>query len=137
MKATLSRSVAGNTLWARQGMTFLLIGLSLVVTDWMVFVVLTAWGLNTPMANVTARFVGALMGFVANGRWTFSAHLSARRLARYLILWLFMTALSTGLVSTITIHSSLHGSWLAKLLIEATLAVVSFWISRRWVYRMP
>jgi putative flippase GtrA len=137
MKATTSGFTSRKTLWARQSVSFLFIGALLVVIDGTIFVLLTTWGLDALVANITARFVGVLVGFVANGRWTFSAPLGTHHFLRYLMLWLVMTALSTSLVSVIAIHLSLHTAWLGKFFVEAVLAIVSFGVSRHWVYRKP
>jgi putative flippase GtrA len=124
---------------ARQGASFLFIGGCLVLVDWGVFVLLTAAGVDTSVANVCGRVVGALLGFVANGRITFGAagapRLGRHHFSRFVVLWLAMTLLSTWLVSEVATHLSLQVAWLAKPLVEGGLAVLSFFISRHWVYR--
>jgi hypothetical protein len=50
---------------ARQGVSFLLVGLGLVTADWAVFVVLTALGTPASVANILGRVTGALLGFWA------------------------------------------------------------------------
>ena len=122
---------------ARQGMSFLIVGGCLIVLDWAVFVALTALGVMPIPANVTGRVTGALVGFRANGRITFSVPGSPRlgrcRFARYLVLWIMLTLLST--VTLLAEQLSLEIAWLAKPVVEAGLAVVSFLVSRHWVYR--
>ena len=124
---------------ARQGVSFLVVGGCLVVLDWAVFVALTALGAAPVPANVVGRMAGALVGFWANGRVTLSvpgsARLGRRRFARYLVLWATLTLLSTVLVSLLADHLSLEIAWLAKPVVEAGLAVLSFLVSRHWVYR--
>ncbi|RDS80990.1 GtrA family protein [Dyella psychrodurans] len=137
MKQILFGSVGSRPPLLRQGASFLLIGILLVLIDWMVFVLLTALGLYTPVANIVARVVGALVGFLANGLWTFSIRVSRHHLFRYVVLWLVMTALSTGLIGELTSHLSLHAAWLGKPLVETVLAAISFAVSRHWVYRSP
>jgi putative flippase GtrA len=123
----------------RQGTSFLLIGGCLVLVDWGVFVLLSAIGVNTPVANVAGRVFGALLSFIANGSITFSsvdgARFGKRRFARFMVLWLPMTILSTYMVSEVAIHLSLKTAWLGKPLVEGFLATVSFVLSRHWVYR--
>jgi hypothetical protein len=46
-----------------------------------------------------------------------------------------LTALSTVLVTVVAARLGLQMAWLAKPLVEACLAVVSFLVSRHWVYR--
>jgi putative flippase GtrA len=124
---------------ARQGVSFLLVGLGLVTADWAVFVVLTAIGTPAAMANVLGRVTGALLGFWANGRYTFGAPGAARlgphRFLRFLVVWLPLTLLSTVLVTVVAARLGMQMAWLAKPLVEVGLAVVSFLVSRHWVYR--
>ncbi|OOG55542.1 GtrA family protein [Rhodanobacter sp. C03] len=123
----------------RQGISFLFIGGCLVLVDWGVFVALSASGVQTPVANVAGRIVGALLGFVANGRFTFgsegSARLGGKRFARFAALWLVMTLISTVLVGEAATRLSLQIAWLGKPLVEGVLAILSFLVSRHWVYR--
>ena len=124
---------------ARQGVSFLIVGCCLIVLDWAVFVALTAVGVTAIPANVAGRVAGALVGFWANGRITFSVpgspRLGRRRFARYLVLWTTLTLLSTVLVTLLADRLSLEIAWLAKPVVEAGLAVLSFLVSRHWVYR--
>lgn len=124
---------------ARQGVSFLVVGCCLIVLDWAVFVALTALGVAPVSANIAGRATGALVGFWANGRITFSVpgspRLGRRRFARYLVLWVMLTLLSTVLVALLADRLSLEIAWLAKPVVEAGLAVLSFLVSRHWVYR--
>lgn len=124
---------------ARQGASFLIVGCCLIVLDWAVFVVLTALGAMPVPANIAGRVAGALVGFWANGRITFavpgSTRLGRRRFVRYLVLWLTLTLLSTVLVTLLASRLSLEVAWLAKPVVEAGLAALSFLVSRHWVYR--
>lgn len=124
---------------ARQGVSFLIVGCCLIVLDWVVFVALTALGLMPVPANIAGRVAGALVGFWANGRITFSVpgspRLGRRRFARYLALWATLTILSTVLVSLLADQLGLQIAWLAKPVVEAGLAALSFLVSRHWVYR--
>lgn len=124
---------------ARQGVSFLVVGCCLIVLDWAVFVVLTALGVVPVPANIAGRVAGALVGFWANGRITFSVpgspRLGRRRFVRYLVLWLTLTLLSTVSVTLLASRLSLEVAWLAKPVVEAGLAALSFLVSRQWVYR--
>lgn len=123
----------------RQGASFVAVGIGLIVVDWLVFVLLTALGLATPLANVASRVVGALIGFWVNGHVTFNERaaprVGLRRFVRYAVLWTAMTALSTVLVTLVADQLTLHLAWVAKPLVEGALASVSFFVSRHWVYR--
>lgn len=123
----------------RQGVSFLAVGIGLIVVDWLVFVLLTAAGTTSVVANVAGRVTGAVLGFWVNGRVTFAqagvGKISARRFVRYALLWSLLTLVSTGLVALCVEHFGLRLAWLAKPLVEAGLALVSFMVSRHWVYR--
>lgn len=124
---------------ARQGVSFLLVGGCLVAVDWAAFVALTALGVDPPVANVAGRIVGALLGFWANGWVTFGtpgvARFGRHRLMRFGIVWIVLTVLSTYLVTVVADYLGLQMAWLAKPMVEAGLAGISFFLSRHWVYR--
>lgn len=123
----------------RQGLSFLVVGLGLVAVDWLVFVLLTAVGTTPAVANVAGRVAGAVLGFWANGRVTFAyagvPRVGGRRFVRFALLWSLLTLVSTGLLALCAEHFGLRLAWLAKPLVEAGLALVSFMVSRHWVYR--
>jgi putative flippase GtrA len=120
---------------AREGSSFLAIGLLLVVIDWAVFVACTYWGVAPAPANVAGRVTGALLGFIANGVITFrQPKLNAARFIRFIVLWMILTVLSTALVTSVS-RIGLSFAWLAKPMVELALAIVSFMASRHWVYR--
>jgi putative flippase GtrA len=123
----------------RQGVSFLAVGIGLIVVDWLVFVLLTAVGATSVVANVAGRVTGAVLGFWLNGRVTFAqagvGKVSVRRFVRYALLWSLLTLVSTALVALCAGHFGLRLAWLAKPLVEAGLALVSFMVSRHWVYR--
>lgn len=120
---------------ARQGISFLVIGGCLVIVDWGVFVLLTVLGVTPAVANVAGRVVGALLGFWANGRITFSSPLGRRRFFRFAIVWAVLTLLSTYFMTVVADQIGLQMAWVAKPLVEGCLAVLSFIMSRHWVYR--
>ena len=124
---------------ARQGISFLFVGGCLVVVDWASFVILTSLGAAPALANVSGRIIGALLGFLINGMVTFGTmgdrRLGRHRFVRFTIVWTALTLLSTYLVTSVTDYLGLRMAWLAKPLVEACLAGVSFFLSRHWVYR--
>ncbi len=123
----------------RQGRYFILIGLLQVLVDWAVFVGLSALGLEPAMSNLGARVSGACLGFWLNGRFTFAENGEARlggvRLVRFLVVWVALTALSTAVIAGIADGPGLAWAWLAKPVVEASLAVLSFLLARHWIYR--
>jgi putative flippase GtrA len=125
--------------WRRQIGLFILAGIVQLGIDTGVVVLLTAVGVPLIVANVAGRFAGAVGGFVMNGGATFSdadgRKLGRRYMTRYAFVWLAMTAISTTLLSALHAHVTLGWVWLAKPVLEAGLAVVSFLLSRHWIYR--
>ncbi|MFG6088109.1 MULTISPECIES: GtrA family protein [Stenotrophomonas] len=123
----------------RQGSSYIVIGLVQLLLDWLVFVGSTALGVPVAPANVVGRLAGMLLGFWLNGRYTFAAagqqRLGWKRFARFLLLWMLLTAASTLLVTAADHALGLQYAWLAKPLVEGGLALVSFMLLRHVVYR--
>ncbi|HDS1039169.1 TPA: GtrA family protein [Stenotrophomonas maltophilia] len=124
----------------RQGSAYIVIGLLQLLLDWLVFVAATAAGLPVVPGNIAGRVAGMLLGFWLNGRITFAdaqgrQRLGWRRFARFLPLWLLLTAASTLLVAAADQALGLQYAWLAKPLVEGALAGVSFLLMRYVVYR--
>ena len=123
----------------RQGGHYIAFGLLQLLLDWTVFVAATALGMPPAPANLLGRTGGALLGFWLNGRYTFAdatgSRLGWQRFARFWLLWLAMTALSTLLVTQVEARLGLRQAWLAKPLVEAALAAANFFLLRRLVYR--
>lgn len=123
----------------RQGRDFVLVGLAQLLLDWGVFVLASACAVPVPAANLCGRVAGAMLGFWLNGRVTFAdagqARLGWHRFARFLPLWLLLTACSTLLVGVVGAQAGLRWAWLAKPVVEAGLAAASFLLWRHVVYR--
>ncbi|PTA71366.1 MULTISPECIES: GtrA family protein [unclassified Stenotrophomonas] len=124
----------------RQGRSYLVVGLAQLLLDWLLFVACTAAGMAVVPANVAGRVGGMLLGFWLNGRYTFvdgqgRQRLGWRRFARFLPLWLLLTAASSLLVAAADHALGLQYAWLAKPLVEGGLACVSFLLMRYVVYR--
>lgn len=117
---------------------FVAVGLAQVALDTTVFIVSTALGLPVAPANVLSRASGASLGFLLNGRYTFSEGGPARNtphhLGRFVLAWSTLTVISTLIVHTIAQLKSLQGAWLAKPLVEGSMAVVGFFVWRHWVF---
>jgi len=123
----------------RQGGSFLVVGALQLLVDWVLFVALTALGVPAAPANLAGRVGGALLGFWLNGRVTFAQAGSARlgwwRFAKFLLVWIPLTAISTLAIAWVAGTLGLAHAWLAKPLVEAVLAVVAFFLWRHVVYR--
>lgn len=123
----------------RQGGSFLIIGALQLLVDWALFVALTALGMPAAASNLASRVGGALLGFWLNGRVTFASEGAARlgwwRFAKFLLVWVPLTVVSTLAVTWVATSLGLAHAWLAKPLVEGVLAVVAFFLWRHVVYR--
>ena len=123
----------------RQGGHYLWIGGLQWLVDWGVMVGLSHLGLRIGVANVAGRVTGALIGFWLNGRITFGGddgqRIGRAQLARFLVMWLTMTLLSTVAIELIDDALGRRWAWLAKPLVEIGCGVIGFVVSRQWVYR--
>jgi putative flippase GtrA len=123
---------------ARQGGSYVVVGLLQLLIDWALFVALTALGMAVAPANVCGRVSGAVLGFWLNGRFTFAAEHTAvgrRQFMRFVLMWVATTAVSTFAVAHVEQAVGLRWAWLAKPAIDAALAAVGFVLSRHWIYR--
>ncbi|MDR1076805.1 MAG: GtrA family protein [Xanthomonadaceae bacterium] len=122
----------------RQGGKFAVVGATQFGLDWAVFVVSSWLGLPVAPANLLGRISGATAGFWLNGRYTFAREglrLNWRRFIRFALIWIPLTIVSTFLITAVEQRSGLKLTWLAKPIVEAGLAVVSFFLCRHLVYR--
>jgi len=123
----------------RQGGRYIAAGLMQLLLDWLVFVAGTAPRPPPGARNPPRGGSGALLGFWLNGRYTFPRADGRRHgwkhFARFLALWLLMTAASSGLLAWTTHALGLQMAWLAKPLVEGGLAVLNFFLLRHVVYR--
>jgi putative flippase GtrA len=123
----------------RQGLGYGAVGLLQLLVDWLCFVGLTMLGLDVVPANLAGRVVGAVLGFWLNGVLTFrddaGGRLGWRRLRRFAISWAVMSLLSTAGVYFVDHVVGLRWAWLAKPVLDASLAGLGFVVSRYWIYR--
>ncbi|HEY9133974.1 MAG TPA: GtrA family protein [Dyella sp.] len=125
----------------REVLAFGIVGLIQICIDWMIFVVLTHFGVGPAAGNVTGRITAAGLGFWLNGRWTFAqkncSHETLRwqSFVRYSLTWCMTTALSTMIVLWVDHGHGLHWAWAVKPVADALLAALSFLVSKYWIYR--
>ncbi|MGF6710220.1 putative flippase GtrA [Luteibacter sp. W1I16] len=125
-------------IWCIEVFLFVAVGGAQLVVDAATFIGLSHWGLSVPIANVVARMAGALLGFWLNGKITFlkeDERLHRVHLGRFAMFWLAATAVSTGALALATHTLGLVTAWIIKPVIEILLAIVSFLVSRHWIYR--
>jgi putative flippase GtrA len=123
---------------SRQGRHYLAIGIVQWLLDWGVMVLLSHFGLVVELANIAGRISGALLGFWLNGRITFAGDDTAvgrRQFARFGLMWISTTFVSTWAIGAIDDAVGLKWTWLAKPGVELVLGALGFLLSRYWVYR--
>lgn len=125
-------------LLARQGASYVVVGLLALGVDWSCFVALTWCGIATALANFLARLSGAGIAYMLNGMFTFrdqhGSRLGWRRLFKFATSWSAVTAISTLAMLAIEHKLGLNWAWLAKPVVEVALAGVSFLAYRHWIY---
>jgi len=123
----------------RQGTSFIVVGLIQLALDWAVFSTLYALGVAVTPANVIGRISGATLGFWLNGVATFrdagGARLGRQRLRRFVLVWLVLTVISSVLMHIAALRLGDQAPYLAKPLVEALMAAVSFMLARHYIYR--
>ena len=122
----------------RQGRYYLLIGILQWLLEWGVMVGLSHSGMLVEPANVLGRISGALLGFWLNGRITFSGdqhRMGRKQFARFLLMWLATTAVSTWSMGGIDDGFGLQWAWIAKPAVDLVLGVLGVLLSREWVYK--
>jgi putative flippase GtrA len=126
----------------RQPVLFVLVGGFQYLLDAALFGILITSGLGTIPSNITSRATAAVTGFLLNRYVTFSrrndtVQLFSASLVRFVIFFVIMTVLSTGLIELLgkMAGDSEMQRIVYKLGVEAVLAVVSFFLSRNWVFR--
>jgi putative flippase GtrA len=126
-------------LLARQGASYVVVGLLALGVDWSCFVALTWCGLATALANFLARLSGAGIAYLLNGMYTFrdggGSRLGWRRFLKFAIAWGVVTVISTLAMLAIEHKLGLNWAWLAKPIVEVALAGVSFLAYRHWIYK--
>jgi len=124
---------------ASQGLRFVLVGAALLALDATVFMLATFAGLSVALANPLSRALAAAAGYYAHRRLTFGAASGASSGAaerlRYVLVWLALTLISTQTLAAIAAHHTAAAVLVAKPLVEAVLALISFSLLKLWVYR--
>ncbi len=126
----------------RQPLLFVLVGGLQYVLDVTLFGILITLGLGTLPSNLASRATAAATGFLLNRYLTFgkrsdTVHHFSASLVRFLIFFAVMTGLSTGLIRLLEhlAGDSDTQRIVYKFAVEAVLAVISFFLSRNWVFR--
>jgi putative flippase GtrA len=120
---------------------FALVGICAAVTDLLLF-----WLLNQRLgwprmgAQAVSRPAGGLMSFSLNKIWTFDnreMRAAPRQFMRYALLWAGGFLVSSLLIELYraVLPSAGRYDFIAKMLAETTLGLLSFLTQRYWVFR--
>jgi putative flippase GtrA len=126
----------------RQPVLFVLVGGFQYLLDAVMFGIFISIGFGTVPSNIASRATAAATGFLLNRYLTFgkrndSVQHFSTSLARFLIFFIAMTVLSTGLILLLENVAGDNDSQriIYKLAVEAVLAVISYFLSKNWVFR--
>ena len=127
----------------RQFFLFLIVGGVQIAIDTVIFAAIFIVAGEPLLGNVVSRGSAAGIGFLLNRRYTFNAWRAgevAGQGLRYVLLWLVLTALSTLLIgagNAVLAGVAHNREWMIglKVLIEATLALLSFMGMRYGVFQ--
>lgn len=126
----------------RRPILFLAVGVFQYLLDAGLYAVLISTGMGTVPANISSRASAAAAGFLLNRYLTFGQRNETlqrfrQSLLRFVLFWGLMTLLSSALIILLeSAWGSDNSSRIAaKLLVEALLAVISYLVSRFWVFR--
>ena len=126
-------------LLSRQEARYVLVGLAQLTLDWTLFVVITAAGVPTALANTLGRVLIAILGYHLHAQYTFGNPRSAGRgwvrFAKFATTWVSLTAVRTLVMYAVREEWGLYAAWACKPLVELCIAVVSYFLLKRWVYR--
>lgn len=116
---------------------FGLVGGIQLAVDWALFVALSWAGMAVVPSNLVARAGGAALGYWLNGKYTFveGSGLGRKQMIRFAATWIVMSVLSSAIVWIIGHKAGLGWAWLVKPAGDAALALLSFFISKHWIYR--
>ncbi|MDY0980250.1 GtrA family protein [Stenotrophomonas sp. CFBP8994] len=105
--------------------------------DWALFVVLSWAGIGVVPSNLIARAGGAGFGYWLNGKYTFASGsgLGRKQMIRFVVTWIVLSVLSSTIVWIVGDKAGLGWAWLVKPAGDAALALLSFFISKHWIYR--
>lgn len=95
----------------KEGAGYVIVGLTQLLIDWLIFVLLSLFGLIVVAGNLISRIAGASIGFWLNRSWTFQTktdHCLNQQVARFTAWWLISTLVSTGLVQMANHFYGLH-----------------------------
>lgn len=131
---------------ARQLVLFFAFGCTQFAVDTLLLVLLTQAHVPVALANPLSRACAAALGLLLNFTITFrrgaARAIDRQTVLRYGVVWVSITLASTVLVALLyrlRPDAIAAASWIAavKIAVEGVLFLVSFFLARTWIYRVP
>lgn len=127
--------VRDSVLIYRELLKFSAVSLASFAVDYSLFCLLSAITDTVALSNILARVVSGAVNYSLNRRLVFQSKAGvARSLLQYAALACSILALNTALLWLLASRLGLN-RYLAKILVEAMLFVVSFLVQKRWIFR--
>ena len=121
---------------ARDFARYFAAGLLQLAFDFAIFTTLLFYYQDARVANFVSRLVCAIAGFWLQ-RAVFQAGNGIKReqALRFILLWCISTAIGALCLQWILLNYGTRESVIAKLFLEAVLAISNFFAMRHWVFR--
>lgn len=123
--------------------TFVAVGLLLLGIDTSIFTLLSTTSLETYSLNLISKGSTSVVGYFLHHRLTFKSENqwdNRKQIGRYISLLIGMLALSTLLITSVSFlldsfRQTSIGTISGKLFVEGICVVVSYSLSKLWVYK--
>ena len=127
----------------KQFYVFIIVGLVLLVLDTAIFFLLSFSTISTPKINMMSKSCAALFGYFLHQKYTFNSQNSwynLQQIVKYILYLVFMIVISTLLLQVFElVVLDFRGFPLVtlgvKVGVESICVIISFLISKIWVYK--
>lgn len=125
------------TQWHLQGIRFIMVGLASNLVLFVLYLLLTAFGMSPKLAMTVLYAMGAMQTFIFNKRWTFAHRgLSQASCLKYVAVSIFAYLLNlTALLVLVDDLGYPHQVVQAVMII--CIALMLFLLQKFWVFRAP
>lgn len=123
--------------WWLQGVRFGIVGLTSNVVVYLIYLLVTTFGMGHKTAMTLLFAVGAMQTFVFNKRWTFGHHgLPHSTFIKYLSIYSLAYLFNLAALLLFVDHLGLPHQLVQGVMI-VTIALMLFLLQRYWVFRAP
>lgn len=118
---------------------FFVFGVMQFGVDSLLYTGLVTLGVNLWCSNFISRFSAAMVGYYANGKYTFSTKSSLSTFVRFCLYWLFMTMLSSFFLyiseKILPENENFISIFASKAVVEIFLFFVSYMLANKVVFK--